>query len=249
MRRLLLALALVALLAVPSEGAITYVKSGIGSDITGSSVTSIATNAQDTTVSGINFAVCGIRVGSNVVSVGGVTDTAGNTYTALSVTNTVAAGHRNELWYAYNLTGSASNVVTATFPSQAFDSIICNYYSGVLAIGSPADTHAEATGGAGTTLTSSAFTTATAGELIVSFMSADTLSNSFTGGAVGANTGTVRNAAIGAMSGDQDVTGAAVQASITAVATMTQSSTWTITVGAFKAAPAGTALLLTGVGR
>jgi hypothetical protein len=59
------------------------------------------------------------------ISITGITDTAGNTYTKITTGNN-AEGYNEqvEMWYATNITGNASNIVTATFSESVSNSTI-----------------------------------------------------------------------------------------------------------------------------
>lgn len=78
--------------------------------------------------------------GDNVLS--GVTDTAGNTYTkAIGEYRSGITNHRSEIWYAENITGNSSNVVTGTFSgSTQYGNISVSEYSGVATSSSLDDT-------------------------------------------------------------------------------------------------------------
>ncbi len=75
-----------------------------------------------------------------------------------------------EVWYAVNVTGNASNVVMANFPSVASNAISVVQFSG-LATGSPVDVWAHSAYGGSTsaTPTTSALTTTVADEVVVAF--------------------------------------------------------------------------------
>ena len=59
------------------------------------------------------------------ISITGITDTASNTYTKITTGNN-AEGYNEqvEMWYATNITGNASNIVTATFSESVSNSTI-----------------------------------------------------------------------------------------------------------------------------
>ena len=97
-----------------------------------------------------------------------MTDTAGNTYTALA--SATSNNWKEQCFYAANVTGSASNVYTAHMSSSPQDiSLLVREYSGV-ATTSPIDVNASSSGTAAAQcpciLTSSAFTTTAANEMI-----------------------------------------------------------------------------------
>jgi len=110
-----------------------------------------------------------------LASPNGVTDTAGNTYTVLPVSyeSTGSPPGMGSAWlaYAYNITGHASNVVTAHFSSNAtYCCIIVAQYSGILTT-DPIDVSNKGGSGGSAVAAFSApgITTTTAGDLLVGF--------------------------------------------------------------------------------
>src|SRR5262245_8050890 len=103
-------------------------------------------------------------VAANSSLVTGVTDTAGNTYT--KVDNAYTADWNNEIWYAKNVTGHASNQVTITFAGnvQYRGASATKYFS--LHATAPLDTIAKATQpGGGSGITIGTLTTTAANEV------------------------------------------------------------------------------------
>jgi len=105
---------------------------------------------------------------SNNVNANNPTDTAGNTYASTGFKASFSTTDHVEIFYAKNITGNASNVVTANYSASAtFRRIIVHQYSG-------ADTTAPFTAGEGnqatvnpgTSLATSAWTTAKADEVL-----------------------------------------------------------------------------------
>jgi hypothetical protein len=96
--------------------------------------------------------------------VSGITDTAGNTYVKAHEKKTQAS---LELWYAKNIAGHATNVVTVTFTgSQSSARVIVHQYDNrhtTLPLGPVAD----ATVASGTTITSGSFAPAAAGDDVI----------------------------------------------------------------------------------
>lgn len=88
------------------------------STLNAGSGTSVAASAQNhTTGNLIVVAVYGYDSTSTLYpTVTGVTDTAGNTYYQAEHFNNLSVAQ--EIWYAYNITGHASNVVTASYSSS-----------------------------------------------------------------------------------------------------------------------------------
>jgi len=135
--------------------AIAYVNSASGGSRL--SLTSISTNAFSVTTG--NLIVVGVRNdGGGAVT--GVSDTAGNTYTQISAIVPYS------LFYAKNITGNASNVITASFGASIFNAIDAVQYSG-LDKTSPLDATATGTGSGSTTITSGTFSTSSADQIIV----------------------------------------------------------------------------------
>jgi len=110
----------------------TLVNTTTGSAATSNSVacTAFATTSD-------NLIVVGVRSTGTISS---VSDTAGNTYTAVAASTFVAAIGNLRVFYAKNITGNASNVITVTLSGGDFTGIVAHQYSG-LHTTSPLDTH------------------------------------------------------------------------------------------------------------
>lgn len=122
-----------------------------------------------------------------------VTDTAGNTYNALGAQVSNGIGGLAQMFYAYGITGNASNVVTATFSvATTARNLILEQYNN-LAAGDPLDTYTTPTTGTSTTPTSSAFTTSQANEFVVGML-AGNQGNTANSGAVVRHLGTFSSA-------------------------------------------------------
>ena len=109
--------------------AITLVNSSSGG--TSGSVTTQATAALSTTTG--NLLVIAVAWSSTAATISGITDTAGNTYSKCTGTYSAANSVADEIWYAKNITGNASNVVTVTWtPSNTatFNGVTQLQYSG-----------------------------------------------------------------------------------------------------------------------
>lgn len=131
------------------------------------SVTTCATGATATTTGWIAVVLC--QTGTNTVTCNAPTDTAGDTYTAISTAtqNSSAAGYES-MWQSTNITGNAANVVTCHHASSVnFDECIVAYLSG----GATASA-LDGTGFTTTTpvnassVTSNTFSTTTAGGVV-----------------------------------------------------------------------------------
>src|SRR5580692_1006671 len=107
--------------------AISFVNAA--ANFNGSSAASIAAPATSLTAG--NLIVVAVRFGStNIANVSGISDTAGNAYRFVvsTISNSAGVG----LWYSANVSGNASNVVTASFsPNLAATSIVTMQFSGL----------------------------------------------------------------------------------------------------------------------
>lgn len=198
-------------------------------------------------------------------SITSVTDSQGNTYTAVAAVFTTDAGdpHEAQIYYAKNISGGSSFQITVTYDSSlSYSGMSASEYSG-LDTTAPLDAHSETSAQTAgnplaATWTSASFTTTVADELIYVFG----MSNNGAAGPLAAGSGyTMRTTSgyagrMGAM--DQIVS--ATQSSVTA--TMTDSfggsMSYGMAVATFKIAGAGGGgggascrgrVLLLGVGR
>src|SRR6266542_3306955 len=117
MRRLLAILLLC--VATRASAAIAFVNSTVGYNFTGG--TTITCTAANHATG--NLVVVGVHTLTSTDAVSTVTDTAGNSYQRAGTKVSSAAGGSGEIWYATNVTGNASNVVTVTFGASAPNSI------------------------------------------------------------------------------------------------------------------------------
>lgn len=219
------------ILCTQSNAAITLVN--ITSGTGGGFASSVATSAFSVTTG--NLIVCGER---NVdASAGGpptgVTDTAGNTYT--NVTGVVMTDGLSSvsIWRAKNITGNASNVVTAAYTSSHTRTLVCHQYSG-LDTSAPDDANATGSGTSGTTLTSGTFSTTTANEVIF-VVGTDTVSPGYT-----PESGYTEQYDDGTTATEDKIV-SATQSSITATMTQGASLPWGIAVATFKEAASAAA--------
>lgn len=126
MRRLILALIAAIGLAwsAPAAAATAYVNSACGdaSGAYGTAATSVATAA--TSLTGGNTLLVFTRQATGSVS--SISDTAGNTFTAVTGSGNVSGSStKMEFWYAKNVTGNGSNVVTANFSTSTGGRVVC----------------------------------------------------------------------------------------------------------------------------
>ncbi len=97
-------------------------------------------------------------------TVSSVSDTAGNTYYRASYQR--GANYCLEIWYAFNITGNANNVVTVNYSTSVYYRIVQPHeYSGVMTSGDPFDVQNVGVG-TGTAMATAAATTNYANELI-----------------------------------------------------------------------------------
>ncbi|MGH9827005.1 MAG: putative Ig domain-containing protein, partial [Blastocatellia bacterium] len=194
-------------------GAITLVNKTSAGDTSGKSFSSFSAPAANHITGNLLVVIC--RNGSNFTAQNPPTDTAGDTFVGLTPVSNSSIGVL-QMWYAKNIKGNASNVVTCNFPSpDAFVTISVLQYTGADP-NNPLD--AQATGSGTTSATSgatSALTPAKVGEIIVAGASVDSGGMTFAPG-----TGfTLRDAAIAATSGDEDE-------SITTTGSVVPSMSW-----------------------
>lgn len=163
--------------------AIALVNKTTGTSDTGAT-TLAATAASHTTG---NLIVVGV-VWSNNVTASIPTDTAGNTYVSTTFKANNGTSDHVEIFYAKNVTGNASNVVTAHFSASAtFRRIFVYQYSGCSTT-APFTTGEGSTGTAASTtsVVTGSFSTAIANSVLVAFMggsgseSADTAGSGYT---------------------------------------------------------------------
>lgn len=138
--------------------------------------TSFSAGATPTSVSGAftlttgNTVLVGLRIGINQLTVLSMTDTAGNAYRQLTGRATGASGLI--VWYASNVIGNATNVITAVHNSAANCSFVIVQISGAVAF--PIDVWAVSGTTTTTTPTTAAFTTVWPTDMLVVFGNQDT---------------------------------------------------------------------------
>ncbi len=79
-----------------------------------------------------NFIVCHVNYQPGGSFVSSVTDTAGNTYYK-ALSNTIVNANGHDIWYAYNIIGNASNIITAAIGGGGtiYGSIAADCFSGM----------------------------------------------------------------------------------------------------------------------
>lgn len=159
------------------------------------------------------------------------TDTAGNTYVSTTQKGTDGTNNFVETFYAKNITGNASNVVTAHFSAGAtFRRIQVLQYSGA-DITTPLDTGNIGTG-TGTALTTASFTTTASGVIVVGASCNNNRTYSAGSGF------TARVTSLGTDTGTEDKVGTTAGAQ-TGPFTISSSATWWEAAVGFKDASAG----------
>lgn len=173
---------------------------------------------------------------SSATNITSVTDTAGNTYTALTgEADSLNSVGNARMFYTYNAIGNASDVVTMNNGTAPFRTITVAQYSG-FGTADPFDVQAGAdtgnNGGSTTIGPTSAFTTTQTNELLVAAATVDNNTVSFTAGAGYTLELTNFN------SGYTDQVVSSIQTNATASMTQDSANHWIIRVATFKAAPA-----------
>lgn len=142
---------------------------------------SLATPATSLTTG--NSIVIGVRwseaAGQTVSS---VTDTAGNTYTALTKVDNAGAGFTDhiQIWYCLNATGHANNIVTATLSAACtFVYISSVQYSQVMSVDATASGTSESPN---VTVNSGSFTTFVPNEVIIAYSEVGAVGATWTAG-------------------------------------------------------------------
>jgi hypothetical protein len=196
----------------------------------GGPFTTVASAAQNITAG--NSIVVAVRAGM-VSGATGVTDTAGNTYTYLSVMST-GAGDFWQYWYCNNCLGNSSNVVTAGLPASSNYTVIAAWQitGGPLTL----DTQVSGIGSSGATLTTSSFSTAQANEIaLVIGLNTTTLT---TFGAAGGATLDSSSIASGT-AGAEHLIYSSVQTGVTANMTQGLTNNWELFAAIFTTATGG----------
>lgn len=131
-RKLVLIAVLVLGLAPSAHAAIAFVSRSDGGD-TGSS-SSVVTGTLSTSTG--NLLTLAVSADNPITTCTSVTDTAGNTWN--QAVHIADANTMLEIWYAYNITGNASNAVTCNFnTSSTYRAASQNQFSGVATLCDP----------------------------------------------------------------------------------------------------------------
>ena len=188
--------------------------------------TSIATSTAGNHITG-NTLVAIVAGGSTSNPCNGVSDTAGNTYTQRASITSAAVGHKR-IFVAENITGNASNTVTASYPAgNEFRRIQVQQHTGL----ATASFDQQATGsGSGTTATTGTFTTTQATETIVT--GAVSLGTTWDADGVG----TIRVTSLGGDTGSEDWEVSTIQTGATSSMGLSGSTSWLIAAVTLKQA-------------
>lgn len=193
-----------------------------------------------------NLMVIGIIINNgSAITISSITDTASNTYTQAIRDRQSAESTSLDIWYAQNVTGNASNVITANFSGSAgYAFMYAAQYSGAATASALDQTSTGYT--TGTSVASSAFTTTQADEVLTAigyYSSADTPT-------AGSGYTMVSDAALRCLYEYQIVS--SIQSSVTAGYSTTGSNSKMVVVATFKAVAAAAAakrfLPITGAG-
>ncbi|HZR27905.1 MAG TPA: hypothetical protein VFA71_03925 [Terriglobales bacterium] len=223
-------------LCLPCWGSFTAVNSAHGTGDTASNT--IATAAASATAG--NHIVVGITWADTTSTVNKVQDTAGNTYTEADATclkHSATATQSTDIWLATNITGNASNVVTATFQTgqtPTFRRISIEQYSTTNS-GSITFDHCGTGDGNGGSMTLSTFNTSQASEVDFAFYSTGNNGNPWTAG----TNYTLRQTGTSGDSQTEDWIMSATQTGVAAPITATSPGTWVGSHGAFKEPASG----------
>ena len=171
-----------------------------GTNQTGSSVTSIASNAVATITGWLAIVVTRT---ANSVAINAPTDTAGNIYTAATAKTASEANDNSlQVHYCENITGHASNVVTAHFASAPYVSVVVAYVSGIATSSSLNVSDTESPAPEAASITSSPWSTVQGREIVFSVMTYGDNNLTFSAGAIAGTTGTIATTSGAANSGD-----------------------------------------------
>jgi hypothetical protein len=238
-KRLLLALVLL-FIAVQGAQAQSLVSHTEGSNKTASTQSTIATSSTMNVASGNTLVAC-VRQGTNNTAPSSVGDGGSNAFTHITASDaTFNSTNLLSLWVNQNSVANATATFTATWgTAQAFNSILVRQYSGVALSGAVDASGTGTAAGPVSSVTSSAFTTTQAAELIAVCATASGTTLTFSAGSIGGTTAAnlLADGAGGAeMTGEEDLTVSSIQTAITAAMSNGTSVTgWEISVVTLKA--------------
>lgn len=149
--------------------AIAFVQRMAPNGATAAPASSVVTTAASTTTG--NLLVVGIGR-SQLANVSSVVDTAGNTWIQ-AINNSAYTTNRTDIWYAYNITGNAANIVTVTFAlATVYAHVACYEFSG-FSTTDPLDATVANVTGSGTSISTGTVSVAGSEDVIVAKIVAD----------------------------------------------------------------------------
>ena len=218
-----------AVLTVGTAAPITLVNQVSAGDATGNKFSSIAAPAANHVAGNLLVVIC--RNGKNTISQTVPTDTAGNTFVGLTPATDSGVGVI-QIWYAKNIIGNASNVISCHYASpDAWPTVSVLQYSGADP-SNPLDAQAEATGGTSKAATGAtpSVTASRSGGLVVAGATVGAVGMTFTPG-----TGfTIRDASIATFSGDEDKSITTPGSVVPRMSWGPTAQQWAIVAAAFK---------------
>ncbi len=209
-----------------SLAVIHFAVGGVGGVGTTASCTAINTTTH-------NLLVVGVRTNNSTLA-SGVSDTI-NTFTPIVASQGLSGTAESGLWYAKDITGNATDTITATFTASNATAIACWEIAGA-STSAPLDTSAYGNnGGIGsTTVTSASFSTANANEIVVALASAGAINETLTAqSGYTLDSGTFPTSTISNYQGAEHIIFSSTQSAITTGMTLSGSTLAGISVGAF----------------
>src|SRR5215469_1349784 len=168
-------------IAATASAGITFLTHAEGKNTSGG-VTALATNTFSVTGGSGYLIVVACRQDTNNTVPNAPTDSGSNTYThASAADSSISTTDLLSVWYVANATGFTNGTVQCNWPvSHTFTSTVVRVYKNVGTL----DVATNAHSGSGTP-TSPSFTTTTAAEAIIAFVSTGSTSQTFTAGSIG----------------------------------------------------------------
>lgn len=155
-------------LSTPAHAAIAFVSTSTAGGVAAATTATTSIN----TISG-NLLSVECRHGTTFVNPTSVTDTIGNTYTNAVIASNTVAGAISGYW-AISSGSNAANIVSCNFASSVSNRVIAVQQHSGIAQTNPLDvTSTAATASSVTSLTSGAYTTTNANEVIITYVDAN----------------------------------------------------------------------------
>lgn len=220
MKKLLLVLMV---LAVPAHAANTYYEASADGSATSISVSSVVIPAG-------GLIVVGTRHSSDT-GLPTITDDNGDTFTGICQADiSGSGGDAVEVYYAYNASSDASSTITATWlNAQNFKKIMVHVYDTAITT-NPLDQSGCNRQSAAASITSAAFTTTQADEVLTAFAGTGSTTATYT-----ADTGYTLRSSTGTKDGNsEDQTVAAIQTGVTVSMSADETVNWGFGFATFK---------------